>query len=60
MADWLRWYDSLEPLEITADEETEFEACRRKPLVSYLTIINKPRAANRRWAAAGSGCFNLS
>lgn len=30
MADWLTWYDSLEPLEITADEEAEFEAWRRK------------------------------
>ena len=30
MADWLKWYDSLEPLEITADEAVEFEAWRRK------------------------------
>ena len=29
-ADWLSWYDSLEPLEITADEEAEFAAWRRK------------------------------
>ncbi len=30
MADWLKWYDSLEPLEVTVDEEAEFEAWRRK------------------------------
>lgn len=30
MADWLNWYDSLEPLEITAAEEVEFAAWRRR------------------------------
>ena len=30
MAEWLKWYDSLELPEITASEEAEFEAWRRK------------------------------
>src|SRR5438067_9045983 len=30
IADWLKWYDSLEPLEFTAEEEAELAAWRRK------------------------------
>jgi hypothetical protein len=30
IADWLRWYDSLEPLTLTPEEETDAEAWLRK------------------------------
>lgn len=30
IADWLRWYDSLEPLEMTAEEETAWYAALRE------------------------------
>ena len=30
VADWLEWYVSLEPLEITPEEETEWQAWREK------------------------------
>src|SRR5579883_818635 len=30
VADWLRWYDTLEPLEFTAEEETDLAAWRRR------------------------------
>jgi hypothetical protein len=30
VADWLRWYESLEPLEFTADEEADIAAWRQK------------------------------
>ncbi|MBV9126152.1 MAG: hypothetical protein JO112_22615 [Planctomycetes bacterium] len=29
IADWLKWYDSLEPLILTAEEEAITEACLR-------------------------------
>jgi hypothetical protein len=44
MADWLSWYDSLEPLEITADEEAEFEAWRQK-LKKYSIAKTQERIA---------------
>jgi len=30
IAEWLRWYDSLEPLEMTPDEEADLAAWREK------------------------------
>jgi hypothetical protein len=44
MADWLKWYDSLEPLEVTADEEAEFEAWRRK-IKEYSIAMTQERIA---------------
>ena len=38
VADWLAWYDSLEPLEFTADERTDLAAWRQK--VKDYTIAN--------------------
>src|SRR5229473_919351 len=29
IADWLRWYDSLEPLEMSPEEEAAWQAARR-------------------------------
>jgi hypothetical protein len=40
MADWLKWYDSLEPLEVTASEEAEFEAWRRNARLSARTATS--------------------
>ncbi|HVA47031.1 MAG TPA: hypothetical protein VNH11_11750 [Pirellulales bacterium] len=30
IADWITWYDSLEPLELSADEEQAIEAFRQR------------------------------
>jgi hypothetical protein len=38
VADWLAWYDSLEPLEITAAEQAELADWRQR--VKELTIAN--------------------
>ena len=38
VADWLAWYDSLEPLEFTADEQSDLAAWRGK--VKEYTIAN--------------------
>lgn len=38
VADWLKWYDSLEPLEFTAEEEAEMAAWRNK--VKKFSIAN--------------------
>jgi hypothetical protein len=38
IADWLTWYDSLEPLEFTAEEEAAIAAWRQK--VREHTIAN--------------------
>ena len=38
IADWLAWYDSLEPLEFTDDERTDLAAWRQK--VKEYTIAN--------------------
>ncbi len=37
-AEWLKWYDSLEPLEFTPEEEAEWAAWRQK--VKDYTIAN--------------------
>ncbi len=38
IAEWLRWYDSLEPLEFTPEEEADLAAWRQK--VKDYTIAN--------------------
>lgn len=38
IADWLQWYDSLEPLEMTPQEEAEWQAAR-KAMKEY-TVAN--------------------
>jgi hypothetical protein len=38
VADWLAWYDSLEPLEFTSEERTDLAAWRQK--VKEYTIAN--------------------
>jgi hypothetical protein len=38
VADWLRWYESLEPLEFTPEEETEISAWRQK--TKEFTVAN--------------------
>ena len=41
IADWLRWYDSLEPLEFTPEEAADMAAWRQK--VKEYTIANMER-----------------
>jgi hypothetical protein len=38
IAEWLRWYDSLEPLEFTPEEEADLAAWRQR--VKEYTIAN--------------------
>lgn len=38
IADWLKWYDTLEPLEFTAEEEAELAAWRQR--VKEHSIMN--------------------
>jgi hypothetical protein len=38
IADWLAWYDSLEPLEFTAEERADLAGWRQK--VKEYTIVN--------------------
>jgi hypothetical protein len=38
IAEWLRWYDSLEPLEFTPQEEADISAWRKK--VKDYTLAN--------------------
>ncbi len=42
IADWLQWYDSLEPLIFTSEEEADIAAWRQK--VRDYTIANSPRS----------------
>jgi hypothetical protein len=41
IADWLAWYDSLEPLEFTAEEEADLAAWRRKAKEFSIAKMNK-------------------
>jgi hypothetical protein len=41
IADWLRWYDSLEPLEFTAEEEGDLAAWRLKVKEHTLANMHK-------------------
>jgi hypothetical protein len=42
IADWLEWYDSLEPLEFTPDEEADIAAWRQR--VREYTIVNMDKS----------------
>ena len=46
IADWLAWYDSLEPLEITPEEESDLAAWRQR--VKEYTITNMHTAIEGR------------
>lgn len=41
ISDWLSWYDSLEPLEFTAEEEAELEAWRRRAKEFSVANVDK-------------------
>ena len=45
IADWLKWYDSLEPLEFTAEEEAELAAWRGR--VKEYTIAKMDKNVER-------------
>ncbi len=38
---WLRWFDALEPLEMTAEEEAELQAWRRKVKEYHVANFDK-------------------
>ncbi len=39
IADWLKWFDSLEPVQLTPEEEADWAAARQK--VKEYTIANQ-------------------
>jgi hypothetical protein len=41
IADWLRWYDALEPLTLTAEEEADAEAWLRKASDYAIAKMNR-------------------
>ncbi len=41
IADWLKWYDSLEPLTLTPEEEADAEAWMRKVNEYSIAKMNK-------------------
>src|SRR5579862_1517086 len=45
IAEWIRWYDSLEPLQITPEEEAEIAAWRQK--IKEYTIANMHKNIDR-------------
>ena len=47
IADWMAWYESLEPLVFTPDEENELAAWRQK--VKEYTIANMDRSIEGLW-----------
>lgn len=52
IADWLRWYDSLEPLEFTSEEEADVSAWWQSALrtrKSLLQQMNKEEAEIADW-----------
>ncbi len=47
IADWLAWYDSLEPLIFTPEEEADIAAWRQK--IKEYTIANMDRGIEGLW-----------
>jgi hypothetical protein len=45
IADWLRWYDALEPVEMTAAEEADLQAYRQK--IKEYTIAKMEKRIER-------------
>ena len=45
IAEWIRWYDSLKPLQITPEEEAEIAAWRQK--IKEYTIANMNKDIDR-------------
>jgi hypothetical protein len=55
MAEWLRWYESLEPLEMTPKEEADLAAWRQKTDVSAAGLLLELAQENRPgWRTDGS------
>jgi hypothetical protein len=47
IADWMAWYESLEPLIFTPEEESELAAWRQK--IKEYTIANMDRSIEGLW-----------